>query len=569
MRPLLFLLLLSGTASAADDPVITALETELQRSVDELSLPDAEGPYHVAYDVYVVQDVNLTATLGGLVSMDTSPQRLLGVGIRVGSPTLDNSNFQQRWEQGGWSERSLVLGDAPFALRRGAWLTTDGAYKAAVENLARKQAWHSRLAEPDDVPDYAPSEPHQVDARSTAQADPEALAETARAVSGVFKEYPDIELSTVHVATELGYRAILDSDGTRVVLPAEETDVRIHARARAADGRRVDDHASWIVRTPDQLPDVEEMQAAAHELGQRLTAWRDIEMADDEYVGPVLFEGAAAADLFKYLLVPGLGGTPAVERPNDDFGPAGAGGGFGLKRRILPSGFDVVDDPQADPSLASSFAYDVEGNPAQAVPVIEGGVVKRLLMSQTPTEDQPETNGHARGFPGEMPRAAASHVTVKADKPLRDKKLRKQAFKLAAEYDLDHVLVVRRIADPSLSSASRIIIFGGRSGKKDSDLPAPVEAVRLYRDGREEPVRGLVFASSVDRRILRDIAAAGTAQTTATWLQPPSGSFQSSPLFGFATTVTAPDVLISEVELVPDSKPAERPPPHPSPLALQ
>ena len=55
-------------------------------------------------------------------------------------------------------------------------------------------------------------------------------------------------------------------------------------------------------------------------------------------------------------------------------------------RRLLPEGWDVIDDPISNPSLDGSYIYDDQGVVAQKVHVVENGVVKNLLMTRIPRE---------------------------------------------------------------------------------------------------------------------------------------------------------------------------------------
>lgn len=277
----------------------------------------------------------------------------------------------------------------------------------------------------------------------------------------------------------------------------------------------------------------------------------------------MVFTGDASVDVFRQLLVPALVGTPPEEVAKDSMMGRNdvPEGGMRLKRRVLPLGFDVVDDPLADPTLPSSFVTDDEGVPAQRITLVEGGIVRGLFSSRTPGEDVRVSNGHGRGSPGTLIRGAPSWMQVRAAKAATEAKLLKAALKIAATYDLDYVLVVRRLADPSVGSSDFSSLFGAANGARN-DLTAPTEIVRHYADGREVLARGWRF-KGVDRRTLRDVVAAGPS-TTRTVLQ---GGSRRSVTAGAPTTLTAPALLFEELELVPVESAAEKPPRVPSPLA--
>ena len=108
-------------------------------------------------------------------------------------------------------------------------------------------------------------------------------------------------------------------------------------------------------------------------------------------------------------------------------------------------------------------------------------------------------------------------------------------------------MVVRRLTPPGLSEDFQMAFTG------DGPLPGltpPTEAFRLYPDGREEPIRGAHFVG-VDRRALRDIVAAGRAGPSVDLMDAPgrSARFNIGAVGGLPVTWSAPDVVISEMEL--------------------
>jgi len=562
----MMLLTLLATA-AAEDILVESLSAELQSNMDALRLEDAAEPYFISYLIYDVDNISITAQLGGLIDDDVSPSRQLGVGVRVGSAELDSANFDALGEGDGFSRRTLVRDDVALALQHDAWLVTDGAYKSAVENLSRKEALARRRIAVDETPDFAPGAPQQADLGSAERVDAAALRETARALSAIFLDYPEIDASTVYSGAEFGRRIMLDSTGTQIIEPTSEVAIRVVARAQAPDGATLVDEARWVVRTLADLPDAASMHAEVVALAERLGAWRVQDVAETEYIGPVLFEDGAAVDLFRHLLLPALEGTPAPESPPRgsrvvSFNAKGSSA-LGVRRRILPTGFSVFDDPTVDLSLPSAYRYDWEGEPAQRVELVADGIVRSHFSTRTPSDAVPASNGHGRGFPGGLIRGMAANTVIDVKRASSARQLHRQAMKLTGAYDNDHYLVVRRLSEPAIAGddVGAMFSLGGDDG---AALPAPIEVVRVYADGSEVPVRGLSFADA-GLSVLRDITAAGEA-TTDTFLEPPPRSGYRGQMYGLSVTVTAPDVLIGELELVAGTDAAEKPPRLPSPL---
>ncbi|MBW1877038.1 MAG: hypothetical protein JRI25_00855 [Deltaproteobacteria bacterium] len=546
-------LLLAAPAEAQrlpDDPLLQPLVEELERSVAELSLPDAPPVYNLRYKALTLEQVDARASLGTLVKTSADPLRILFVEVRVGEPSFDNTGFGG-W-QNGFQSNPLTLDSSSRAARNTAWRVTDRAYKEAVEQYARKAA---QFTPPDDYPgDYTLIGAVIDDQGSGGAGEAEPLRDLARELSGAMAVTPDngatLELGAVHLGHEGGAILILDTEGTRLRYPVEETTVRATVHVRAVDGMLLTDQRLWTVRNPSDLPPREAMVAEAERMTRDLLATAESTPLEEEYVGPVIFEDGAALDLFRYVLVPQLQGTPPEVPFDSFFGELGGGrhDAVRLSRRVLPPGWTVTDDPRDNPEHPGSFTYDAEGTPAQAVTAVTDGIVRSLFMSRVPRIDLGESNGHARGGLGSRAEGRPAQLEVTPARHLSPTKLRSKALRLASSYGRDYVVVVRRLQDP----AARNLASGGASylDAERSELPMPVEIVRRYTDGREEHLRGAQFAG-VQRFVLRDIVAAGEQMEGSFMASTMGNPWTYGPTEGLPTWISAPSVLVGEMELVP------------------
>jgi predicted Zn-dependent protease len=579
MTALITLTLISGLAHAsADEPLDHAmrrrvLAQEIARHQAQLALPDAPPLYHLRYHLLDIHQAQAKASFGSLVDSTSAPFLALGIEVRVGEPSFDNTGYGG-WES-GFGRFGLPERPSERSLRQACWQLTDNTYKDAVEQYARKAA---AFTPPPDYPgDYQvePIDPlvqlnHSGIAEHTVPPAEGWAERVAVAASAGFPTDGSLELGTVLVAAEQGSHTIVDSEGTELQLPHSEFVVRLMAHARAEDGALLSDHRSWILRF-DTLPDEPELAATAGALAEELIGWTEATPLEDEYVGPVIFEDQAAVDLFRALLVGQLEGTPPPIPFEARFGAMGegfsfaddsAGGGARLNRRVLPSGWSAVDGGMLELEDPATFTIDVEGSTSlPPVELVEDGIVRTLLMSRTPRKDIPTgTNGRARGSIGSRPAGRVSKLEVTPAKRASERKLRKQALALAEAYGHDHVILVRRFQDDTVLAQDRsgagAFSFLGDEGSR---LPLPLQLYRVYADGREEPIRGAAF-TKVDRWVLRDILAAGE-QVEGRYLAPfEQGGVSFSPLVGMPTSLSVPEVLVEELELVPVSAdPRSRP----------
>ena len=134
----------------------TAVKAEIARSIEELKLPDQEGPYHVSVDILEGSYTMTEAELGVEIFHENRPHRTARVDVRVGDSTLDSSNFSGAFgTTDGLGIRGLAHENVEVATRRELWLAIDSAYKGATETFAAKKAAREGQAA-DRPPDLLP-----------------------------------------------------------------------------------------------------------------------------------------------------------------------------------------------------------------------------------------------------------------------------------------------------------------------------------------------------------------------------------------------------------------------------
>ena len=82
-------------ATPPSDVLLTTMEQELRRGQAELAKQDP-APYFTSYGVSDDDSMFVIASQGGLLSSTRSHRRSAEVGMRIGSPTLDNTHDEER-----------------------------------------------------------------------------------------------------------------------------------------------------------------------------------------------------------------------------------------------------------------------------------------------------------------------------------------------------------------------------------------------------------------------------------------------------------------------------------------
>lgn len=545
------LILLTAAGLAAADPAAQVLEAaataEMERALS-MSLPDQPSPYFVGYEILDGQVATAAASFGSLSMTDTEPYRNVRIEVRVGDYAFDNGNFDVSFgERDGVRQRALPTDPVLVAQRREMWLATDHAYKGAAEQFSAKQAARQGVTH-DFGPDLYPAPPLTTDPLPSPVVDGQAVEAIVQRLTGALAERSWLEEADAIARDWQGRRIILNSEGTRAYLPTGFSVVRIEALTRAEDGASLRNCRWWVATRSDQLPSADQMEAEVLEMSRWLEGLRGAPVESD-YLGPVLFEEAAAAELFRQLVLGEISGTPPAERAPDpyvtDEGTAPPTARIG--RRLLPEGWSIVDDPAGAQGQAGHYTHDFQAVAAQRVELVRDGVVRDVLMSRVPREGKEASTGHGRSLGAQRREALPGAVTVTPARPRSTRRLRARAMALARQAGLDYVLVIKRLVPPAMAEDFSIAFSG------EGPLPGltrPLEAYRLYPDGREEPVRGLRFVG-VDRRVLRDIAVAGTVGAPVGVLDSSAGAgrFGIGPIGGLPASWTVPPVVITELEL--------------------
>ena len=553
-RRLLATLLLLACAVAAgaqdegDGVLLRAMQDEMDRSMTGLRLPSQPAPYYIAYTIHDTTSTNMAASIGTLYTDGNSRRRLLHVEVRVGDYDFDSSRFVTA----GRSPRavSVTLDDDYPSLRRQIWMATDAAYKRAVDVYARKRASFQNRVNTNPVPDLSRETPIEQLAPASAprRVDP-SWRDTLRQVSAVFGEVPDIHRAQVSLSVIQGTRYFLNSEGFKTVAPVELASLAVQAQTQAADGMVLRDAFAAYGKRLDDLPSPAEAIGRARELADNLVELRDAPVGED-YYGPVLLEGQAAAQLLARSLVPlFLSQRPLIRDRAGRGGGRGPGGGRGrstpfLRRigsRVLPEWLTVTDTPSLvsyrNVAVPGAYVVDDEGVLAQDVTLVKDGKLMTLLTSRAPQQNLTVSNGHARGGDAQ---AGVFQVTSASGVPATELKAR--YLELLAEQD----------------RAFGYILRGAGSSR----------AFKVTTGGQESLVRGVAL-EPVARGDFRDILDVSEEHALYTYRPTRSAAARASgvlPSSDAVVTVIAPNLLFDYLEVGQASLNPQTPPVVPSPL---
>jgi hypothetical protein len=210
--------------------------------------------------------------------------------------------------------------------------------------------------------------------------------------------------------------------------------------------------------------------------------------------------------------------------------------------------------------LFGAYKVDDEGVPAQRVSLVEHGVLKALLMTRTPRKELAHSNGHARAPRFAGPRAHTGTLVVTGAGPgagQTRKALLGELARLAKGGGVT-TYVVKLLDDGLVNWGDTDDLFSFSSGSGHG--PPPVRPLVVYRvDGEKETlVRGLAL-ENLQPRSLKDITAAGRDEFVYNYLD------QGNGFAGVPSTIVAPSLLVSDVDIRRITGKNRKPPLYPPP----
>ena len=539
-----------------------------------LELAGAPRPYHISYKITEVEVVNAVASLGSVTERKAQHFVNLEARVRVKVGELDNGNFVVAADDDidGTAGISLALEATPRIARRAAWMVTDQAYKEALIQLrARMDARTAGGVGISSLPTWTPEKPliSEAPVLVAPLEEVDQVAERAAGLSSALRGNPALRDSRVALTTYLERRWYLTSEGTSVTDTRRAAGVAIVVHGQAVDGQDLAQYYTRYGHTLADLPDDAQLTAEAKALATRMAALIKAPVID-RYTGPILFEGEAAAAAVRYSLAPNLDGTPLPE----GLRPAEAkqfGGGLGdkLGLRVTSSLLSIVDDPTTGEvngiPVIGGYKIDDEGVAGQRVQVIKDGMLTTLLRSRTPAKPGEASNGHARrNAPGGSFHGTATNLIVSAKGGLAPAKLKARFLAEVKKAGLPYGLVIKQLDDPAATATAEMTRreLLQMLQNTDPDRPAPaLVAYRVRPDGKEELVRGVQLVE-LPVKAWKDVIAAGARPITFNFLASGDSYVEHKlrgvgsgvvPSSGIESSVTTPDLLFQELDVVPST----------------
>ncbi len=536
-----FIVLMAGLvlygATKRPVAVVDILSSELERNLKILKEKGDPAPYFLAYAITEQQSENITAASGALVTNASSESRNLDVTVRVGTMQFDNYHRNPRDPAYFTSGAAVAIDNNPDSIKRTIWMETDRVYRLAVRRLLRLRTDQEVKVKPDDPSgDFSPSEVAQFSAPPSAlQFNNKDWEKKVRDWSAMFKSYPEILNSNVAVSGQRETKYFVNSEGTKIEQGRQFARVTIAARGKHADGMDLFTSETFEAESVPRLPNDDAVKTAVTKAANDLQALLKAPETEP-FVGPAILSGSSSGVFFHEI----FGHRVEGHRQKDE----NEGQTFtkSVGSKVLPDFLSVIFDPTrhmaGGKDLYGWYDFDDEGVKGRKVSLVESGTLKTFLLSRSPIQGFPASNGHGRRQAGAEVVSRQSNLIVESSKQMSDKDLRRALLEEVKRQNKPYGLYFEKVT-------------GGYTTTQRAGLQAftvmPLMVYRVYPDGRpDELVRGADIVGTPLASFAKIIATSDKTEVFNGFCGAESGSVPVSAI--------SPAILVSEIEVQKKSK---------------
>ena len=525
---------LASTAQT-DTVAMRAMRDELQRNVEQLAIQGFPKPFFTSFMLLRGHSVNIDASLGAVVREQSDAVSMPFVRQIVGDRRFssEEAGLFHNTDAGNFPRESDY-----DLIRRWFWRASDGAYRYAISNYARRI---NRVRQQNLNPDLMPDDMAPAEVTKTRIAYPYKSTEfdmarcrdyVARAAARI-DSHRALTRSSVNMYGIQSEVMFVSSEGAEVVVPYNFIQLSIRASADNSDNVSFSDMLTINVPTVDDLPSEAELYERIDSFADGLAELCALPAMDDDYFGPVLLEGDAVASFVDMFMALQLINNKAP------LGQSMRTAEQKLGKRVASPVVNITGTPRVaeygGTRLWGSFDVDIDGvRPADTLVLVRDGMLCALMANRVATRKVPATNGYAHfvftqhGF-GQMPAPGVLDVSV--SNSYDQSEARAELIRQARNEGLEYAYIIRSF------------VSAGNNGK----LKIP----ELYRirtaDGAVE--RCTPATLEVDNNVARRIVAASASKAA-----------HNRTNNGILCSYICPQsMIVSEAEILPFDNPRVQP----------
>lgn len=540
--------LLAQVVQAEMPKLYDAIGVEITRAIDVLGKEDPPL-YYLGCGITDKEVLQVSASFGALVKNNHSRSRILDVDARCGDYARDNTHPLpgHRWNHFSLPIR-VPLGKDPVPIRMALWRAIEKGYRDASERYAQVKAFDiTKAALRDKSNDFSKAKTEKYfEERKSFEVDRDSWIGKVKSYTLPLRKYPNIYRGSASFRAIAVTRTFANSEGSQLQSSRVGYYLMLDVATRSEDGLDLPLYESFFVWDINELPDDRIIIAKMNKLAETAEKLRTAPMVEP-FVGPAILEGSAAAVFMHEVLGHRLEGHRQKDEKESQTFRAMVG------QKVMPEFLTIVFDPGIKTykkfPLAGYYKFDEQGVPGQKVVAVEKGILKKFLMSRTPIENFPNSNGHGRAQAGKLAVSRQSNLVIETSIPIPVDDLRKHLIRECIKQKKPYGLLFSQVRGG--------FTMTGRVTPNAFNV-MPLVVYRVYTDGRpDELVRGVDIIGTPITSLTKIIEAGDDVAVFNGLCGAESGRVPVG--------AASPSLLLSEIEVQKKGISRARPPVLPPP----
>ena len=471
------------------DVIFSAMEDEMKHVYKELSEKQKTEPLLIDYVLCHSRYSQAVASAGactGITNYGTANRVMADV---ILGDSMITSKIEIDNRQPTYIHHEMDYASIRKALRK----ESIKAYTSAVENLDNKKNKLNDSPKPEkeiSVPEFRKLPPVEWIGRSAVNENTsiDTMKHLAERLSKVFLDYPELMNHKVYIRQRRFDHYRLTSEGQKIMIPESQLTIFADADIKTNNGLCITKEYRRHVSRIEDLPSEKDIADELRQFAESIIKESKAKVVKDLYIGPVLYEGEAAAEIIADNAIFYAHSYSYPERDMYDKKY------LYLGKKIFPKQLDVYqlgeDSIYNGVNLMGYNPVDANGQKPMTLKFIEKGILKNMLSKRAPSVGSNLYTGNewfnTVGV-SILPKFSAGILHIKSDEAIKYSKLRKLLLKSAKDQGFEYAYIVR----DSRTAPQELVRVNTKTGEEELILwefekPSRQEIKRAYGVSKEE-----------------------------------------------------------------------------------
>lgn len=477
------------TDGQLSDVIFSAMEDEMKHVYKELSEKQKTEPLLIDYVLCHSRYSQAVASAGactGITNYGTANRVMADV---ILGDSMITSKIEIDNRQPTYIHHEMDYASIRKALRK----ESIKAYTSAVENLDNKKNKLNDSPKPEkeiSVPEFRKLPPVEWIGRSAVNENTsiDTMKHLAERLSKVFLDYPELMNHKVYIRQRRFDHYRLTSEGQKIMIPESQLTIFADADIKTNNGLCITKEYRRHVSRIEDLPSEKDIADELRQFAESIIKESKAKVVKDLYIGPVLYEGEAAAEIIADNAIFYAHSYSYPERDMYDKKY------LYLGKKIFPKQLDVYqlgeDSIYNGVNLMGYNPVDANGQKPMTLKFIEKGILKNMLSKRAPSVGSNLYTGNewfnTVGV-SILPKFSAGILHIKSDEAIKYSKLRKLLLKSAKDQGFEYAYIVR----DSRTAPQELVRVNTKTGEEELILwefekPSRQEFKRAYGVSKEE-----------------------------------------------------------------------------------